>query len=123
MPTIAPLAMDQVSKTASQLEAAGDSADVPVTPLGREARSMQTAGKAPTALRENLEPWDRFERARATESAMPSESAVTSFFDLSSNNDNGRFRVHDARGFSPVSGRTSLLSHARVLTSYLAAAR
>lgn len=70
-----------------------------------------------------LEPWDRFERARATEAAIAQGSTDGSaelapspgerrslggrvpFFDLSSTAAKGRFRVHDARGFDPESMR------------------
>lgn len=52
-----------------------------------------------------VEPWDRFERSRATEAALPSALGRMPFFDLSSTAERGRFRVNDARGFVPESMR------------------
>lgn len=50
-----------------------------------------------------IEPWERFDRARMTEEAIGSSAHQMPFFDLSSTNERGRFRVHDARGFESES--------------------
>lgn len=82
----------------------------PITPIAREAQKM--AGSGPTVNKAApLEPWDRFDRSRATELAMPSGLGRQPFFDLSSSAERGRFRVHDARGFVPESMRRAPHPH------------
>jgi len=85
----------------------------PSTPLSRERLQKENAGVSMpkmTAASQPLEPWERFVKSRIAEVALPEGLGRVPFFDLSSNAQKGRFRVHDARGFVPESMRRAASS-------------